>query len=67
MSGTKAGGLKARDANLARDPDFYKKIGHKGGSKTGILKGFALMSKERVSACGRKGGSISKRRKKNDN
>lgn len=27
MAGTKAGALKARDKNLARDPDFYGKIG----------------------------------------
>lgn len=32
MSGTKAGGLKARDKNLANNPDFYKRIGKIGGS-----------------------------------
>lgn len=31
MAGTVAGGLKARDTNLARDPEHYKKIGQKGG------------------------------------
>ena len=31
MAGTKAGGLKAAQKNLARDPDFYAKIGRKGG------------------------------------
>ena len=30
MAGTKAGGLKAAQKNLARDPDFYAKIGRKG-------------------------------------
>ena len=31
MAGTKAGGLKAAKKNLARDPNFYAKIGAKGG------------------------------------
>lgn len=31
MSGTKIGAAKARDANLAKDPDYYKNIGKKGG------------------------------------
>lgn len=69
MVGTKAGGLKASVTNKKKHgEDFYQRIGHKGGSKKGVLKGFALMSKERRSACGRKGGSVSKRgKKKNDN
>lgn len=39
MAGTKIGGLKARDANLANDPNFYAKIGAKGGRasrRTGV-------------------------------
>jgi len=40
MAGTKAGGKKAAAKNLAKDPNFYAKIGAKGGrnSRTG---GFA--------------------------
>lgn len=40
MSGTKQGGIATRDANLARDPDFYKKIGAIGGSVRNPNKGF---------------------------
>lgn len=62
MAGTVAGGRKARDVNLERDPDFYKKIGHLGGTADYRGKrGFAAMPREFVSAAGRKGGSISKR------
>lgn len=63
MSGTKAGGLKASVTNKEKHgEDFYQRIGHKGGSKKGILKGFALNPKL-ASIAGRKGGSISKRGK----
>ena len=31
MAGTKIGGLKSKEKNLARDPDFYKHIGFRGG------------------------------------
>lgn len=68
MAGTKIGGLKARDKNLAKDPDFYGKIGKKGGanSRTG---GFAsnsrgkdgLTGRERAQIAGAKGGTISRR------
>lgn len=64
MSGTKIGGLKASKTNkLLHGKDFYKIIGRKGGSRTGIKKGFALMSKEKRAEAGRKGGSISRRSK----
>lgn len=71
MSGTRAGGLKARATNLKRHgDDFYKNIGRKGG-KNGHSGGFAcqevgpdgLTGKERASIAGRKGGRISKRGK----
>ena len=63
MSGTKAGGLKARKTNYEKHgKDFYKKIGQKGGKKSGILKGFAL-NRELASKAGKKGGSISRRGK----
>lgn len=63
MTGTKAGGLKAAISNkLRHGSDFYKNIGRKGGqnSHTG---GFAA-NPELAKIAGRKGGRISKRRKK---
>lgn len=59
MSGTKAGGLKARDRNLARDPDFYAKIGKKGG-ESGRTGGFAA-NRELARIAGAKGGRKSRR------
>ena len=59
MSGTKAGGLKAAKANLERDPDFYRKIGRKGG-QAGHTGGFAA-NPELARIAGAKGGKISKR------
>lgn len=64
MAGTVAGGLKAKAKNLSNDPFFYNKIGAKGGSVTDIPKGFALMSYEKRSEAGRKGGTISRRKPK---
>lgn len=61
MSGTKIGAAKAREANLKRDPDFYKKIGAKGGSRR-VPKGFAL-NLDRARLAGAKGGKISRRPK----
>lgn len=64
MAGTKAGGIKCRDTNyLKYGRDFYKIQGRKGGSKSGITKGFGCMDKERLKEIGRKGGSNSKRGK----
>ena len=60
MSGTKAGGLKARDANLERyGADFYRNIGRKGG-QNGHTGGFAA-NRELARIAGAKGGSISRR------
>jgi len=61
MAGTKAGGLKAAAANKAKDPNFYAKIGAKGGmnGKTG---GFAA-NPALARVAGAKGGKISRRRK----
>lgn len=60
MAGTKAGAIKTREANLARDPDFYSKLGRKGGRKTGVMKGFAA-NPELARRAGRIGGKKSKR------
>ncbi len=61
MAGTRAGGLKAAQKNLQKDPNFYAKIGAKGGrnSRTG---GFAA-NPELARIAGAKGGRASKRRK----
>ena len=70
MTGTKAGGLKARNTNLEKyGPDFYRNLGRKGGkvSKNG---GFAsdkvgddgLTGRERARIAGSIGGRTSRRR-----
>lgn len=70
MAGTHAGGIKARNSNLAHDPDFYRNIGRIGGAN-GNTGGFAsdkigtdgLTGRERAKIVGAKGGRISKRGK----
>lgn len=61
MAGTKAGGIKAAETNLRRDPNFYVRIGSIGG-KNGHTGGFAA-NPELAREAGRKGGRISKRGK----
>lgn len=72
MSGTKAGGQKAAATNkLKYGEDFYAKIGTTGG-KIGSTGGFAssivgpdgLTGRQRAEIAGAKGGSISRRYKK---
>ena len=58
MAGTRIGGLKAREKNLAKDPDFYKKLGKLGGSRK-VPKGFAL-DRERAREVGKLGGMKSR-------
>lgn len=58
MSGSKAGGLKAREKNLAKDPNFYHIIGSIGGSVR-TAKGFAVNGKAREA--GKVGGTRSRR------
>jgi general stress protein YciG len=62
MAGTKAGGLKAAKKNLAKDPNFYAKIGAKGG-RNGTTGGFAA-NPELARIAGAKGGRISRRKSK---
>lgn len=72
MAGTKAGGLKARDKNLAKNPNFYKDIGAKGG-RNGTTGGFAHKGRHlceeiegwhHYARCaGKKGGTVSRRGK----
>lgn len=61
MAGTKEGGRKAAQKNLTRDPDFYAKIGRKGG-QNGRTGGFAA-NPELARIAGARGGRISRRRK----
>lgn len=70
MPGTKAGGLKAKATNLAKDPFFYSKIGKKGG-KASNTGGFAsnfigddgLTGPQRARIVGVRGGMKSRRKK----
>lgn len=63
MSGTRAGGVKAAQTNKERyGANFYKKIGKVGGQR-GTTGGFAA-NPQLAREAGRKGGKISKRRKK---
>lgn len=61
MAGNKAGGIKAAQKNLARDPNFYSKIGTIGG-KNGHTGGFAA-DRELARRAGAKGGRKSRRTK----
>ena len=67
MAGTKAGGLKAAKKNLAKDPDFYRKIAlkaQKAWEENGRKpRGFAA-NPELARIAGAKGGKISRRTKK---
>lgn len=65
MAGNREGGLKAAAKNKAKDPDFYAKIGRKGG-KNGHTGGFAA-NRELASIAGKIGGRISKRGSKKVN
>lgn len=60
MSGTKIGGIKARNTNLEKyGDDFYKNIGRKGG-QAGHTGGFAA-NPALAKLAGAKGGKISRR------
>ncbi len=62
MGGTRAGGIKTRQANLARDPDYYRNLGRLGGSSPKTKPhGFLCATPEERRQWGRKGGSISRR------
>jgi uncharacterized protein len=61
MSGTVAGGKAAANANEAREPGFYRRIGAIGGRK-GRTGGF-FADRELARIAGAKGGRISRRTK----
>lgn len=59
MGGTRLGGLKAKKKILARDPDYFKKIGAKGGH---MSKGGKFATDRKFAAeMGRRGGTASRR------
>jgi len=60
MAGTKTGGQLAAEQNLANDPDFYSKIGKKGGSAPHKSRPFQV-NRELASRAGKRGGQISRR------
>ena len=63
MAGTKAGGRAAAATNKAKyGPDFYAKIGAKGG-QLGRTGGF-YANRELARVAGAKGGRISRRSKR---
>lgn len=72
MSGTRAGGLRARDKNRANyGMDFYRRIGEIGGklSRSGGFASFergkdGLTGRQRARIAGAKGGTISRRKKR---
>lgn len=62
MSGTKDGGIKARDKNYEKyGTDFYINAGRIGGSAK-VPKGFAI-NRELAAEAGRRGGLKSRRTK----
>lgn len=56
MSGTHAGGKQAAETNKSNDPDFYKKIGQKGGSVNHRETRAFVLDKSLARRAGRIGG-----------
>ena len=64
MGGTIAGGKKAAATNKAKyGDDFYRNIGHKGGSKSHPETRAFTTNQELAKRAGAKGGRISRRGK----
>lgn len=63
MAGTREGGLKVRAKLLAADPDYYSRIGTKGGAKSrgGGFAHMAAHDPKLHSKVSQKGGRISRR------
>lgn len=62
MAGSRIGGLKAKEANLKKDPNWYSTIGRIGGTRSkggGFAAGEA--GRERARKVGSIGGKISRR------
>jgi len=62
MAGTTIGGRKAAIRNVAKDPDFYRKIGAKGGAASGT--GGFYANRELARIAGAIGGRISRKPRK---
>lgn len=62
MAGNKEGAQKAREKNLAKDPDFYKNIGGQSWKNPDRSHetGFALLPKEKHLELSKKGGQKTK-------
>ncbi len=56
-------GLKAAEKNIASDPDYYSKLGQRGGSAPHKARGFELMSPAKRRAAGKKGGTVSRKKR----
>jgi len=66
VSGTRIGGLRTKETNIAKyGEDYYKNIGRLGG-KASTTGGFAA-NRELARIAGAKGGRISRRKKKVQN
>lgn len=67
MAGSVVGGLKAAQKNLAKDPDFYRKIALKAQESWKLNgrkpRGFAV-NRDLARLAGAKGGRISRRNKR---
>ena len=63
MAGTPEGAAKARATILAKDPDFYQKIGSKSWSDPDRSRetGFAVLDKETHIEISKKGGQKTKK------
>jgi general stress protein YciG len=62
MAGTRAGGIKSREANLAKNPNHYKEISVMGGNTPKTKPaGFASMTPEKHKELSAKGGAASRR------
>jgi len=71
MAGTIEGGRKAAQRNLENDPEFYKRIGSIGGTKSGeggfryAKKHYSEDDPRHPRNAGRAGGAISRKGVKN--
>ncbi len=64
MAGNKSGAAKATQTKLAKDPEFFVKLGRLGGSAPYEgKKGFAALTPEQRRQASIKGGTISRRGK----
>jgi general stress protein YciG len=64
MAGNKIGGLKVKAKLLAKDPDYYKKLGKAGGQQSSPRKGFgytAATNPRRHKRLSSLGGTTSRR------